>query len=398
MPIFGLVWVASWVGCFFPSNQDLLATPAYPTCVLSASSSSTPSTEGLSTSVSDQPIASQSKKRLSTAVPINRDRAAIGFQPAEGAVKPEVEFKKTSQPASSPAVGSSPIVISNSPVFSELIQNLLHVVGVSLTPGKTPPRSALARSRSPQASPIPPKPGGVSREARHCSASGGDALKPLIPVRFQGHLIGKVPDSQQATLIRNQLELAFEAGTLNATDIQPALIKGLPVIRLGDRTLIPLSPVLDDSECNSERVAVAWVNNLRAALAEPSLSITDAQQKMLRLQETDMVIEGLASWYGPYFHGRQTATGEVFDQNELTAAHPTLPFDTYLRVTNLLNGKSVIVRVNDRGPYFDNRMLDLSYAAARQIDSEVAGVVPVEAVIMVPTGDTRPSVQTAARP
>lgn len=94
---------------------------------------------------------------------------------------------------------------------------------------------------------------------------------------------------------------------------------------------------------------------------------------------------GLASWYGPYFHGRLTANGEIFNQNELTVAHKSLPFNTFLKVTNLQTGKAVIVRVNDRGPYIPPRSLDLSRVAARCINSEVAGVVPYEAVIMQPS-------------
>ncbi len=74
--------------------------------------------------------------------------------------------------------------------------------------------------------------------------------------------------------------------------------------------------------------------------------------------------EGLASWYGDDFHGRLTANGEVFDMDGLSAAHPTLPMPCYARVTNLHNGKSLIVRVNDRGPYAANRLIDLSHKAA----------------------------------
>ncbi|MER3435778.1 MAG: hypothetical protein C4288_20935 [Leptolyngbya sp. ERB_1_1] len=103
---------------------------------------------------------------------------------------------------------------------------------------------------------------------------------------------------------------------------------------------------------------------------------------MYQLAKTDNSIGGMASWYGPYFHGRQTANGEIFDQDELTAAHPTLPLGTFLKVTNRLNGKSIVVRVNDRGPYFDNRVLDLSRRAASIISSEERGVVPIEAVVM----------------
>jgi len=76
---------------------------------------------------------------------------------------------------------------------------------------------------------------------------------------------------------------------------------------------------------------------------------------------------GVASWYGKQFHGRTTASGEDFDMFELTAAHRELPLGTYVKVTNLSNGKSIIVRVNDRGPYVEGRIMDLSYSAARMI-------------------------------
>jgi len=76
---------------------------------------------------------------------------------------------------------------------------------------------------------------------------------------------------------------------------------------------------------------------------------------------------GVASWYGPGFHGNRTANGEIYDQYEMTAAHPTLPLGTRVMVTNLTNGRSVEVRINDRGPFVDGRVIDLSYAAARTI-------------------------------
>jgi rare lipoprotein A len=96
--------------------------------------------------------------------------------------------------------------------------------------------------------------------------------------------------------------------------------------------------------------------------------------------------EGLASWYGDDFHGRQTANGEVFDMDGLTAAHPTLPMPSYARVTNLSNGKSLIVRVNDRGPYANNRLIDVSHKAAELLDFKGVGVarVRVEYVARAP--------------
>jgi rare lipoprotein A len=85
-----------------------------------------------------------------------------------------------------------------------------------------------------------------------------------------------------------------------------------------------------------------------------------------------------ASWYGPGFHGRKTANGEVYDMHALTAAHKSLKFGTLLKVTNLENDSSVIVRINDRGPYIKGRQLDLSKEAARQLDFIQSGVTRLE--------------------
>ena len=86
---------------------------------------------------------------------------------------------------------------------------------------------------------------------------------------------------------------------------------------------------------------------------------------------------GAASWYGRQFHGRKTASGETFDMNGLTAAHRSLPLNCYIRVTSRTNGKSVVVKVNDRGPFHGNRVLDLSYGAAKQLGITNAGTAKV---------------------
>ena len=87
--------------------------------------------------------------------------------------------------------------------------------------------------------------------------------------------------------------------------------------------------------------------------------------------------EGNASWYGNPFHGRRASNGEIYDMYKLTAAHRTLPFEAMVRVTNLNNGKSTTVRITDRGPFVNDRIIDLSLAAAREIESIGPGVVPV---------------------
>lgn len=93
-------------------------------------------------------------------------------------------------------------------------------------------------------------------------------------------------------------------------------------------------------------------------------------------------LEGMASWYGGKFQGRLTANGEVFDTNQLTAAHRELPFGTIVQVTNTLNNRVVVVRINDRGPFVDNRVIDLSRAAADIIGLTAAGVAPVQLEVM----------------
>jgi rare lipoprotein A len=91
-------------------------------------------------------------------------------------------------------------------------------------------------------------------------------------------------------------------------------------------------------------------------------------------ENTSYEAEGVASWYGDVFHGRLTANGEVFDMNSVSAAHPTLPLPSYVRVTNLRNNRSLIVRVNDRGPFHENRVIDVSVRAAKLLDFHRFGV------------------------
>jgi rare lipoprotein A len=94
------------------------------------------------------------------------------------------------------------------------------------------------------------------------------------------------------------------------------------------------------------------------------------------------VISGSASWYGGQFHGRKTANGERFNMHDLTAAHRSLPFGTKVRVTNQKNGKSVVVRINDRGPFVGKRVIDLSRGAAQAVSMVSSGVAPVKLQVL----------------
>jgi rare lipoprotein A len=105
---------------------------------------------------------------------------------------------------------------------------------------------------------------------------------------------------------------------------------------------------------------------------------------------------GTASWYGSYFHGKETASGEAFNMYDLTAAHPTLPLGTYVKVTNLRNGRTLVVRVNDRGPVVEGRIIDLSYEAARELDLKKQGIQRVR-LDLVEAPPTMASLHTVAR-
>src|SRR6058998_168327 len=116
------------------------------------------------------------------------------------------------------------------------------------------------------------------------------------------------------------------------------------------------------------RARMRW-GGCRAAMVAAALAVSGCS--FVRAPSPPPVVDGVqigvASWYGPGFHGNRTANGEIYDQYELTAAHPSLPLGTRVMVTNLANGRSVDVRINDRGPFVDGRAIDLSYAAARTI-------------------------------
>jgi rare lipoprotein A len=109
---------------------------------------------------------------------------------------------------------------------------------------------------------------------------------------------------------------------------------------------------------------------------------------------------GQASWYGHPYHGRETSSGQVYDMRQMTAAHRTLPFDTWVLVENRDNGRTVEVRINDRGPFAAGRILDLSYAAARVLGAVEPGVIPVRLRVIATAGRTEPrgalTIQVAA--
>ena len=132
------------------------------------------------------------------------------------------------------------------------------------------------------------------------------------------------------------------------------------------------SPVPSDTTSSQPSVIETPITPREEPPVRPRASGKEDSSKAGKLPQT-----GQASWYGPKFHGKTTANGETFDQNELTAAHASLPFGSKVKVTNLSNGKSVEVEITDRGPFAKNRIIDLSHAAAKALDMKDSGTTKV---------------------
>ncbi len=122
----------------------------------------------------------------------------------------------------------------------------------------------------------------------------------------------------------------------------------------------------------------------KSKFGNPPFYIVAGRRYDVLASSRGFVERGIASWYGPKFHGRRASSGEIYDMYAMTAAHPSLPLPTYVQVTNLENGRKAIVRVNDRGPFHDGRVIDLSYAAARKLGVLERGTAMVEVRALEP--------------
>ena len=132
----------------------------------------------------------------------------------------------------------------------------------------------------------------------------------------------------------------------------------------------------------------------RSSHGNPPFYEVNGQRYVVLTSSDNYVERGVASWYGPDFHGHNTSTGERYDMYGMTAAHKTLPIPCYARITNLTNGRSVVVRINDRGPFVGNRIVDLSYSAATRLDIVRTGTAFVELRTIGPGSATTPVTTT----
>ncbi len=202
--------------------------------------------------------------------------------------------------------------------------------------------AACAGAPKPRPDPYAGEPGSHSRGLRDGAAADVDALPPAP---------GCVP-------MREHDESLYTAGGLYA----PGVADRPPPVAVDVSNLPEPTPRRDP--------LARWGNR-------PTYTVLGRTYRVLASAD-GFVERGIASWYGYKFHGRHTSSRERYDMCAFTAAHRTLPLPTYVRVTNLDNGRSVVVRVNDRGPFHDGRIIDLSYAAATRIDMKRAGTARVE--------------------
>jgi hypothetical protein len=289
--------------------------------------------------------------------------------------------------ASVQPISSTPITSSGSPILPQSLNRLV-ALSTGITDLSTTTLSSSTSGQLKHQDSFGIKPVMAKSRPRAAWFSCPGALPRLtqkqagmFPILHQGCPLAYVSNA----LTADRLTQRLQQPQLDASQIKPALEGSLPVIRLGNETLLKITPqIADRFDQHAHDLAVQWSNNLRQALGAKPIVLATAQKHMYGLQTTNQVALGSASWYGPYFHGRMTANGEIYDQYDLTAAHRDLPLGSFVQVTNRRNGRSIVVRINDRGPYLDedNRIIDLSYQAARVLDAEEKGIAPIELVVL----------------
>ncbi|OIP75615.1 MAG: hypothetical protein AUK48_07175 [Oscillatoriales cyanobacterium CG2_30_44_21] len=210
------------------------------------------------------------------------------------------------------------------------------------------------------------------------------------------HLLTSPDPVERATATAALINQLSRDG-LDAGKIIPAWRNGNYVIKFGDRATLKFDQqvLFSDSLKNETRDVLDSANLLRRLLggANPVSDVLDAPKPQVFAEPVPVfsnslndrvvgVMSGMASWYGPGFDGNYSASGEIFNANDMTAAHPSLPFGTVVRVMNMDNGQSVVVRINDRGPYAHDRIIDISTAAANVIGLISSGVAPVRLEVL----------------
>ncbi|MEM7562940.1 MAG: septal ring lytic transglycosylase RlpA family protein [Pseudomonadota bacterium] len=148
-------------------------------------------------------------------------------------------------------------------------------------------------------------------------------------------------------------------------------------------------PIGDRNQAQSQTTAASG-STKKSKLGNPSSYVVFGKRYYVLDSSEGFVQRGIASWYGTKFHGRKTSTGEIYNMHAMTAAHKTLPLPVFVHVKNLDNGRTAVVRVNDRGPFIAGRIIDLSYAAAKKLGVDIPGTANVE-ISVVSGANAKPS-------
>lgn len=157
---------------------------------------------------------------------------------------------------------------------------------------------------------------------------------------------------------------------------------------------VPIGTRTDTSSADAIKIPPAAT---RSKLGNPTSYVVFGKRYYVMDNANGFVQRGIASWYGKKFHGRKTSSGEIYNMHEMTAAHKTLPLPSYVRVVNIENGRSIVVRVNDRGPFIGDRIIDLSFAGATKLGVIEPGTAEVEiSVLSSSESKNRPVVRTIA--
>lgn len=211
--------------------------------------------------------------------------------------------------------------------------------------------------------------------------------KELITFRSDS---GSGSAASRAEDLAAHLQELLEDKKFDPNDILPARSGSRATVQRDASTVLTFDPPTGTAEEQNLALESSWklVNGLRTAFGAPALPasylklVEQAEQKIADGSSPANCFSGTASWYGPHFQGRKTSDGHRFDQEKMTAAHRSLPFGTKLLVMNRKTGHSCIVEVNDRGPFVADRVIDLSRAAARQLNMLSAGVALVDCLIL----------------
>ncbi len=217
-------------------------------------------------------------------------------------------------------------------------------------------------------------------------AENGESIPVSVYVNKQEvmtltEVAGGLTPRERAAVIVGKLR-DFINNNENPNGIFPGIVDGTAVVKFDEEVL--LTADVNNAAAlnlNVSDLALSWANNIRKSLGSFELVRDYELVKVLEDNYNENASHyeaGIASWYGEYFHGRTAADGSIYNMYEFTAAHKSLPFGSIVKVKNLRNGKHCIVKITDRGPFIEGRIIDLSVVAAQEIDMYHSGVSEVE--------------------